>query len=1586
MSCPTPDTLLAFSGGALLGAAAARVDDHLDGCRPCRLALIGLVQSRSRQPTDEKAAGTTDLGWSQLLAPDSVVDRYRITQLIGIGGMGEVYLARDIELGRKVALKRLRPSAEGRERLLAEARITARFNHPHIVTLYGVSEHAGRLLVALEYVEGQTLRARMDREKIAVAEIPRIATAVAMALVEAAQHQVVHCDLKPSNVMLGSDGRVRVLDFGLARPVSSAHESGGTPSAMAPEQWQKQPLTAAVDVWAFGVLLFELLHGQRPFTGELPQLRQAICHAPPVTVPEPRADAAALHALALRCLAKAPAERPVISEVLADLRRATGGGLAPETDPFPGLAAYREAEHPFLGRDAEVARCIEHLRHQATLCVVGPSGIGKSSFVRAGLVPRWRERGPLTVLDLRPGPRPFERLAQAVCAALSLPAEEVEPWVERHARLWRHSPSQLHLALHRVAASTASNVLVFVDPLEELRTAGSPLEELTAFLGALTSAADATNPQLRVVLACREDFLSEVLGAADGGLGSSEVAVLGALGAAALERVFRAPFEDRGYRFEPESLVTQVVAGIIHQPAALPLLQVVCQRLWARRDARQRVIDLATLEAEGGVSAAFAQWADSVLDGLTSSQVADVRALMLRLVAPHGTRQVVSEQTLLDGMSPTAHIAYRRLVDARLLIVSRSHAGSPEVEMAHESLAIHWGTLGRWLDESRQHHALLHEVEQAAALWERRGTRDDEVWPARAVADVRSLLNEHAVSAGVQRFLLASEKLERKQRQRRRALIGVGLAAWVFITLGSLGFAALLRQRQLEAQARAAEAQREGATAAWLRGDLLEARARVRTALELHDSAPTRMLWTRLQREPQAWNTTVPATLFCAAWSPDGTTLAVGADREVVLLDAATGQVKRTLTGHGAPVFSARYSSDGRWLATGDFAGKLRLWPLGGGQPREVAAHAVTVWGIAFLAGDTQLVTVGNEGARLWNTQTLQPVGELKLAEGAYDLALSPDGSTVALAGGKGGLMLWKPGQPQPPRLEEGPTRLSSVAWSPDGSQLATGDVNGRVRIWDVASQKRVAQINAHGAPVNAVAFGRGVLVSASQDRMIRVWNLQTYREVQAFREASAVWEVNVSPDGDTVAAATVNQRVSTWKLGVEPWNSELGHSAEVGRVVVSPDGKTVASGGVDRHVRIWDVATGVSTRLEGHQATVWDVAFSPDGRYLASSSEDQTAKLWNVSDGHLVRTLQGHAGTVYGVAFSADGLWAATTCKDGKVRVWEVESGRLLQVLSGHPNGEFRAAFSPDGAFLVSIGSGSEARLWETRSWKPRSALGAVQGALSVGFIPKKPWVMLAGRTGIRILELPHGTERWTWNADFTVRTAVVASERVAVLGEGGQVAWLDVDGKELGRTSLPNENALDLGVSGDGQLLAIARLNAVQVWNEREGRIAWLPPAGKGASSSSPASSTVGSDGVTAVAQVGQTVLKGNQSGNVWLNEAATATPFPMTPKSAVVQLALSDTVVAAGFADGWVGVWDRGERTLMASARLNGPVSALQIEPRQLTATSTLGSRFVFDLSILSQSRCEVLKQVRADVPGTWRDGQLERQANAFDTACE
>src|SRR4051794_29173572 len=277
------------------------------------------------------------------------VSHYRLLRPLGRGGMGIVYLARDVELGREVALKFLhhrrvvRPKDEARFR--REAQAAASLDHPNIGTIYEIGEHAGLRFLAMAYYEGitlaQLLAGRSDR-RLAPPEAAAIAGQLASALAAAHAAGIAHRDLKPENVMVLPDGRVKLLDFGLARWVDAGGvtEEGvvvGTAAYMAPEQLRGLRTTTAVDLWALGVVLYQMLAGRQPFGGERAGMVHSVLHEQPPPLREARPDVpAALERVVSRCLEKEPADRwPAAADVLAELQAAGLWGSATGTVVIP---------------------------------------------------------------------------------------------------------------------------------------------------------------------------------------------------------------------------------------------------------------------------------------------------------------------------------------------------------------------------------------------------------------------------------------------------------------------------------------------------------------------------------------------------------------------------------------------------------------------------------------------------------------------------------------------------------------------------------------------------------------------------------------------------------------------------------------------------------------------------------------------------------------------------------------------------------------------------------------------------------------------------------------------------------------------------------------------------------------------------------------------------------------------------------------------------------------------------------------------------------------------------------------------------
>ncbi|MFH0903248.1 MAG: protein kinase [Pseudomonadota bacterium] len=1377
------------------------------------------------------------------LSEGSMVDEFKIIRLLGRGGMGEVYLARDTKLGRKVALKLIHPRYLGSEEAVSkfqrEAQVTASFCHPHIVTVFTVGEYLGRPYLALEYLEGQDLRQRLQEERPGIKESIRIGLAIAKALAEAHRSRILHRDLKPENVLLAKDGRLRVLDLGLAKlvggrdaesqggitevsdgggnaaldavEVSDATHSG-TPAYMAPERWRGEDCTEAADVWALGVMLYELATGRRPY--QLPSweaLGKAIVSPEPVPSVVVEGEVPPeLAALVDRCLDKDPRKRPAALAVAEELERQLGGGrhqVLAESSPFRGLFPFGERHADvFFGRDAEIAAFLEHLREQAMLPIVGPSGAGKSSFVQAGVVPRLREQGSWVVLIIRPGNDPLASLAArfergestwsvptsiATVHTIDLRGEaQAGPRSEAIgdgnlatdatlATRIMESPRLLGALLEELAERTRSKVLLCVDQLEEAYTLVDDELVRSRFMQAVGNAADDPRGPVRVVFTVRDDFLGRVTEGGDFGSALNKVTVLRRPGPGALEEILRRPLEAVGYGYDDPGLVTTMVAAVRGEPACLPLLQFASQVLWDRRDKERKCLCRNVYEAMGGVAGALAEHADGVLEGLSPAQLKIARELLLRLVTAEGTRKVIPAAGALHGLGDDAKDVLTKLVQARLLTMRKGGSetkGDAVLELVHESLIRSWSRLAKWIDESREELVFLGETSQAAELWDKRGRRDEEVWQGRALFEAQSTLERCSsrVPPLVEQFIAAGRRKESRARQRRKLAVGGAMLVLGAIALGAVLVARETGRQRDRAEAQRAEAQLQGAKAALARGDLLEARAQLRGSLETQDSSLSRALWWRIDGQPLLWSRDYGAWMLDVAFSPDGKTVASAcADGRAYLFDTASA-LPRVLRGQQGSSWSVEFSPDGRLLALGTSSGQVVLWELERGTSKVMPGeHRGIVYGVAFSPDSRLLASAGEDAAvMLWDLADGR-AGRVLSGHRKFvtRVAFSPDGRVLASVSADTSLRLWDVGAGAEQAVLLAGNSLFGLAFAPDGRVIATAGFDRAVKLWDSSDdtgQTRVSQQTTflgHTDIVSGVAIssdGR-LVASCGLDKTIRIWQARE----GAAKPSRAVAREERQPRGELVQplGARAHRELAVFR----------GHTDIITSVVFSPDAKYLASSGRDNTVRLWKTgADGVVDTIPiGHSGGVVRVGFSPDGSKLASGGEDKTIRIWETRSGAQLGVLEGHEGSVPGIAFSPDGSVLASGSADRSVRLWNPADGAELRALAGHTAPAWEVAYSPDGTLLASASNDNTVRLWDVQSRSEKGALSHQSYVNDVAF----------SRDGATIASATYDGKVYLWDAHARVVVKVLSghggsAQSVAISPDGATLFSSGVDG----------------------------------------------------------------------------------------------------------------------------------------------------------------------------------------------------------------
>jgi len=789
-------------------------------------------QGGSAIPTAEGPG--PDSGWTP--EPGARIHQYEIIRQLGAGGMGAVFLARDVRLGRRVAIKFLHThDPQISKRFLLEARATARCNHENIVIIHEVGEFHGSPFMVLEFLQGQPLHKAIRGQRLPFTRAVELIVPVLRALVCAHEQGIVHRDLKPDNILVTDSGSIKVLDFGIAKVLQAGRppeatrverfppnqppespgpvEGGdaelsnltrrgavvGTLSYMSPEQWRgSDQVDHRTDIWAVGIILFRLLAGRHPLDPlrgaqmsitadlehQMPRLR-----AVSPEVPEELAD------IVDRCLLKPREQRmPDALTLLRALEPFLPGRYNREVhideSPYSGLSSFQEADADrFFGRSREIAALVNRLRDQPLLAVVGASGAGKSSFVRAGLVPVLKRSGEeWEALVIRPGRHPLGALANIVAPLLTSSTTLAEGLAEHHkliARM-RDEPGLAGSVLRGRAQRERRKVLLFIDQFEELYTLVPEARERLAFTASLSAIADDATSPIRVVLSIRSDFLDRV---------SEDERFMAELGQGlfflttpnheGLREALVQPAEMAGYRFEAPAMVENMLQHLAETPGALPLLQFAATQLWEHRDAARKLLTEQSYEAMGGIAGALASHADSVLAELPPQARALARTAFLRLVTPERTRAIVSLEELRELTRDTGELqrVVDLLVQARLLVVQTgSGATGATVELVHESLIHRWPTLKRWLEETQEDATFLEQLRNAARQWQAKGQDSGLLWRGEMVEEAQRFRRRHQgeLPQAQHDFLEAVIAQAVRGARRKRALT---VGSIVFLTL-----------------------------------------------------------------------------------------------------------------------------------------------------------------------------------------------------------------------------------------------------------------------------------------------------------------------------------------------------------------------------------------------------------------------------------------------------------------------------------------------------------------------------------------------------------------------------------------------------------------------------------------------------------------------------------------------------------------------------------------------------------------------------------------------------------------------------------
>ncbi len=1131
--------------------------------------------------------------------------------------------------------------------------------------------------------------------------------------------------------------------------------------------------------------------------------------------------------------------------------------------PYRGLDTFEfDNASLFFGRSAAIAATKERLEKQADagsafLLIYGMSGAGKSSLLRAGLLPALvapkdsnRDVGCRYCL-FRPseGDDPIDALVTALTSKSSLPAPADESLTLMLADALRNDPDAAIGLLEPLLNPDADNtstvrrqrrLVIAIDQLEELFTSRSIDSDLrAAFVAAI--AVLLKIPGLWIVATIRADFFhrcGEVPGFSDlkDGLGSYELLPPTGL---EITQMIREPARAVGVSFEDNAkdgnLAVILQQAAARDPGSLPLLGFVLDALFEAGKER-REMTFASYRALGGLEGAIAQRADEVLSTLPRSVRETLPAVIstlttVRLHDDTVTSRAVQSDEITEN--PDQGALAKALLDARLLISTDGPGGAPMVRLAHEALLSNWPLAREIVAANREFLGVRSRVEADTDRWEADGCSSDLLLPAgKRLAEAEDMLAtrsddlDHRIVGYVEASIAARDAQDAAERQRaleeeaaerarilrdrRRSRLIASGAACVAVILGLLGLVMFDQWREaLRTESRyladlSHQVTQEGdaVTGLLLALEALNDKGSDRLSQILRPHVPAAQ--GALDAATSAGNwidgriALHPDSVTSVAISADGNRAVTGSiDAVARLWDPSTGELTAQFEGHADRIFAVAITPNGGRVITGSDDGTAHVWDANDGSRVSVlSGHSGRVLSVAISADGRRAVT-GSEDmtARIWDAENGQTITELK--------------------GHRSG--------------------VSSVAMSRDGARILTGSWDWTARLWDAESGTVLSEMKGHtGAIRSATLSADGQkAVTGSRDETARIWNASTGDTIaELVGHTDAVFGVAITATGDRVVTGSWDKTLRIWDGETGSFiRALMGHAGIVRSVGVSADGSRIVSGGWDDTARIWDAADSKQiAELTGHKGAVSTAAMSADGRLVFTGSADGTVRVWKAGSGEFVRALGGETGSdsVRVAETSRDGRYIATGSVDGAVRLWAAEDGRQLAELEGHTDLITGLTFAGDGYRFATASLDGTVRIWDAESREKVAALDVHERAVySVAFTADGKYIVTGADEPIAWLwdaESGEPLESFEGHTDAILSVAMTPDGRRIVTGSKDKSVRLWDRGDNHMVTSQVvsgTDPVLVVAISPDGQYIATgADDGTTRIWDAATGQ----------------------------------------------------------------------------------------------------------------------------------------------------------------------
>jgi WD40 repeat protein len=969
-------------------------------------------------------------------------------------------------------------------------------------------------------------------------------------------------------------------------------------------------------------------------------------------------------------------------------------------NPFRGLEAFLEVDAAyFTGRDDAVADLIERIqdpKKPRLLAVVGASGSGKSSLVRAGLIPAIRQQLPFwDTVTIRPGSSPVDELADRLQERLGVDASGTRNRLRTESQALDDIASELLQG----KPEDARFVLV-IDQFEEVFTLTSS-EEQDIFLQRLLTSILKPSGKLYVILTLRADFFDRLSAVPElAKLVRDNLDIATEMTPDQLRRSIEDPARKVGVIYE-EGLVETILEDVRAQPGSLPLLQYALKELFERKVGRRMTYE--AYEQIGGVKGALASRAENLFSEMSANQQEALRKILLRLVEVGDEtitrrRTAISDLHFIGVADRTVETTLDQLTgpETRLLVASTplvqdETSSEDEIyyEVSHEALLTHWNRVANWIDDNREDLRRSSEILALAKSWDDTNRTDNSFLLRGArLANAREWLQRSDPTALQREFVEASITFDEAEKERelalqRRALnrarlLAGGFAVFLLVAIGLTLFA-FDQQGQAVNSAATSDANVTIAVAAQgtSASNALTSVAAVATATvaqgEALDQASTASAAEAIavRRAEEAQSVALAAGAENALDNNQNdlaVALAVEAytiDAPPILADlalvnsAAYTSVQNRLAGHDGPVWTVDVSSDGDMALSGGADNRIILWDLETGEIlRTFDEHTGEVTDVSFSYDGARFVSGANDNA----------------------------------------VLVWDLNSGEVVQRFEGDSSVDSVAIHPNGLFVAAGFSDLTVQVWNTETPQEPQFVLTGHQPSVSMQFGGFV------------------------EQPGNVWGLEFTNDGTTLLSGASDGNIITWDVetGEEISRIENSDGGRIRSLALSPSGNTLASGHGNGSVFVWDTASGdLIMSWSAHQGSVTSIAFHSSGEIIATGSQDLTIATWDLVNRRGIAQYTGHTSTVRAVRFLPSGQFILSGSADGTLISWDLGSSSIVEQFWGHENAVWSVDFNSDGSRVVSTGEGTKILVWETSTGEVVTEVDAyiTESAISNGW-----------------------------------------------------------------------------------------------------------------------------------------------------------------------------------------------------------------------------------------------------------------------------